>query len=59
MSGAVRARGTFRQDPLLQKLAEDYVDDADLSVRLDRLFEARKRGHSRQMCAPLPAPLAL
>ncbi len=37
---SARAVGVL-QDPLLQRLAEDYVDDADLTVRLDRLFEAR------------------
>jgi hypothetical protein len=28
------------QDPLLHKLATEYVDEADLSVRLRTLFEA-------------------
>ncbi len=28
-------------DPLLERLARDYVDDADLSARIDEIFKAR------------------
>ena len=51
-------------DPLLQGLSRDYVDDADLSERIKKLFEAsrhhisRKHTHTRthnnySICKPL------
>ncbi len=30
-------------DPLLHRLSEEFIDDRDLSARLQRLFKARKR----------------
>ena len=35
-------------DPLLQGLSRDYVDDADLSERIKKLFEASRRHISRK-----------
>ena len=35
------AKGRNTLDPLLAKLSLDYVDDADLSLRLGCLFKAR------------------
>ncbi len=30
-------------EPLLKRLAEDFIDDTDLSVRLQRLFKVGRR----------------